>query len=302
MQEYCDKEEEELYLNYEKLKEDTKEKKFIANQNFKAKLNADMMLKKRKSQTKPDTMIIEMDSTLKNIFPKISLLSQKSEKKATILISPRPNFFKTQMSKNMLESEISSIPCSKLETELFWGTFSDFKLLKLPDEMLEKSNKFENEEDIFDKIRNLNMYKKCNCIDIIILDEDELSNYAFKLFLEYYKLKIMTTCDIKIVIKVLFENCKDKNCCLGLRAIFVRINKSLKKCQSFYQEMFEIIEKKRSKMGFIAIIENITQKKVEKIKKNGFSEFVTRPIFKSLIFLSLKKYWNLEQEIEMIAI
>ena len=258
-------EEDDLSLNYEKLKQFSAEKKFISTERNTKSTKIETKDEKLNLINFHDTII---ESTYKNILSKYSLMTNKTsheiQKRATLA----ENFTEIFCSKKALFfDDVSTIPMSKCGSELYWGSSSDMKLIKslLECEKTEKvdQNNVCDEENIIDKIKKYNNFcRKCNCYDILVIDEDDFNNYSFKLLIDH-GFRIECTSDPAKALRMIKRNNEDFECCMGIKIVFMSLKNKLKESMKNYNEIWDFLTNKKEKTAVIAILGIVHRKRLE---------------------------------------
>ena len=274
---------EELSVNYKRLQERTLNKKFISggtqiNQSkcYEAASTSANKISKRETI---------MESTYKNMKSIKSPLTGKSIQRRSLMTNNH-NFAEIKCSKsNLFEADVSTIHCSKLGSEYFWGS-SDYMILKT---IVDPDDINENQSKMTPKEAKCFHPKTCSCCEIVVVDDDEFSNYSIKLLIEQQFFNIECTSDVEKAMTII----KTENlCCQGVKVICIGVKPKTKKSLEQYEKFIECF-KNNSKIGLIALVAgNISQKKGNYIKNAGFSAYLSKPIFLSMISNCFLKYIN----------
>ena len=269
--------EEELSVNYKRLQERTLDKKFLSGG---TQINQSTSVNKISNLR--ETIF---ESTYKNMKSIKSPLTGKTIQRRSFNTNNNHNFAEIKCSKsNLFEADVSTIHCSKFGSEYFWGS-SDYMILKT---IVDHDDINENQSKMTPKAKCFQP-KTCSCCEIVVVDDDEFSNYSIKLLIEQQCLNIECTSDVeKAMVIIKTEN----TCCQGVKVVGIGVKPKTKKSFEQY-EKFITCFKNNSKIGLIALVAgNISPKKANYIKNAGFSAYLSKPIFLSMISNCFLKYIN----------
>ena len=183
--------------------------------------------------------------------------------------------------------DYSSIYCSKLGSDMVWSFSSDSQILK-------EMSEFNVFEDKLRQIKEINKIKKCSCVDILICDDDEMSNYSIKNVLASLGFSSESVAFSSSAIEFVQKK-MENSCCKLYKMIFIYNNmpdlsgyETCKFIRKIHSEANLIIP------GIIAMTKQLTEKEQNDIKKAGFLDYICKPLMQNTINFYIKKYINVD--------
>ena len=189
--------------------------------------------------------------------------------------------------KDNIENNISSISCSKMGSDMVWSFSSDSNIWK-------EISDFSIFEDKLRQIKEINKFKKCPCSDMLVVDHDEMSNYAIKLILTSLGF-LVESCSMSHLAVDSVSKKLDSECCKIFKMIFISNDlpsisghETCKQIKKIYSELNMIIP------ALITLANKINEVEQEEIRQAGFSDFICKPIMQNTIHFYIKKYMSVD--------
>lgn len=178
--------------------------------------------------------------------------------------------------------------------------FADSSIKSFCDVFLSNKNneEFDFSHHKLSKIKEINLDRKCLCPEMLIVDDNAFNILALKKQLESFKFIVDCAIDGEEAINLVAEYyASKKKCCRKYNIIFMDIEMPGKNGYETSKEIRDFFEIKQDKnySYIIGCSAHIVEAEVEKHKKFGMDEFVTKPLMKEKLIMLLGKYLNFDE-------
>lgn len=133
-------------------------------------------------------------------------------------------------------------------------------------------------------LKNMNQGKKCNCPDLLIVDDSQFNIVVLIAMLEAYNFKLDSAYDGDQAINKVQTFYESSSCCREYKLIFLDIEMPIKNGYETYEELKDYIRKMALENSEVIITTGHTEKtEHKKLKEAGLQDILTKPILKGAL-------------------
>lgn len=159
-----------------------------------------------------------------------------------------------------------------------------------------QSIEFLEVEEAIKVIVNQNERKKCNCPDIMIVDDNDFNILALKYHLEELRFKVESCFSGNEAIAKVIDRWENNECCQRFKIIFMDIEMPGKNGIESTIEIGKYFEKRDDKQVIIGCTGYSSDKEKNECAAAGMNTMMTKPITKGALLTILTKFIDLHEE------